>query len=139
MHDSSDDDRSVGRRELLASAGAAVVAASAGCLGSDEGTASADGENAVVVGPGGSYAFEPSSLTVPVGDTVTWSWASANHNVVVREQPDDAEWSGTNGDGATTYDTDHTYEYTFETAGRYEYYCQPHEGLGMTGEVVVES
>ncbi|WP_227130898.1 plastocyanin/azurin family copper-binding protein [Halorubellus salinus] len=139
MDDSSDDGPTLRRRELLGSAGVVVVAAAAGCLGNDEGTESANGENAVVVGPGGSYAFEPSSLTVSVGDTVTWSWDSANHNIVVRDQPDGAEWTGTDGDGAKTYDTGHTYEYTFETAGTYEYYCQPHEGLGMVAEVVVES
>lgn len=139
MDDSSDDERTLRRRELLGAAGVAVVAASAGCSGNDEGTESANGENAVAVGPDGSYAFEPSSLTVAVGDTVTWTWDSANHNIVVRGQPDDAEWTGTDGDGATTYDTDHTYEYTFETAGTYEYYCQPHEGLGMVAEVVVEA
>lgn len=139
MDDSSDDGPTLRRRELLGVAGVAVVAASTGCSATDEGTASAVGENAVAVRPGGSYAFEPSSLTVAVGDTVTWTWDSTNHNIVVRGQPDGGEWTGTDGDGATTYDTDHTYEYTFETAGTYEYYCQPHEGLGMIAEVVVEA
>ncbi|MFC6953569.1 plastocyanin/azurin family copper-binding protein [Halorubellus litoreus] len=138
MNGSSDDDRTLRRRDLLGSAGVAVVTASAGCFGNDDGTQSANGENAVVVGPGGSYAFEPSSQTVAVGDTVTWTWDSANHNIVVSAQPDGADWTGTDGDGSKTYDTDHVYEYTFETAGTYEYYCQPHEGLGMVAEVVVE-
>lgn len=135
------DDGTVGRRELLGSVGVAAVAATAGCSTNDDGDDGDDdgpGENEVVVGPGGSYAFEPASLSVSVGETVTWTWDSANHNVVVSDQPDAASWSGTDGDASTTYDVDHTYEHAFETPGTYEYYCQPHEGLGMTGEVVVE-
>jgi plastocyanin len=90
------------------------------------------------VGPGGSYAYEPAEVTVDVGETVTWTWDSPNHNIVVSEQPAGASWNGTDGDGSTTYDAPHTYEFTFETPGTYEYYCQPHEGLGMVGTVVVE-
>ncbi|WP_323676941.1 plastocyanin/azurin family copper-binding protein [Halorubellus sp. PRR65] len=138
MDDSGRTDRTVRRRDLLGSVGVAAVATTAGCLASGDGTETKSGENAVVVGPGGSYVFEPSSLSVSVGDTVTWTWESANHNIVVDSQPEGAEWQGTDGDGSKTYDSEHTYEYTFETAGTYEYYCQPHEGLGMTGEVVVE-
>lgn len=139
MNDEGGEDRTTRRRDLLGSVGVAAAAATAGCFANDGGTESAAAGNAVVVGPGGSYAFEPSSVTVAVGDTVTWTWESANHNVVVSSQPDGAEWPGTAGGGSRTYDVDHTYEYTFETAGTYEYYCQPHEGLGMIAEVVVEA
>lgn len=131
----------VGRRALLGSVGATLAGATAGCFANESGngTESAPaGGNEVAVGPGGSYAYEPAELAVPVGETVTWTWASRNHNVVVSEQPEGADWTGTEGDGTTTYDDPHTYEYTFETAGTYEYYCQPHEGLGMVATVVVE-
>lgn len=132
------DDGTVGRRELLGSVGVAAAAATAGCFANDDGGDTTAAENAVVVGPDGSYAYEPASLTVSVGETVTWRWESANHNIVVSGQPDAASWSGTDGDASTTYDAEHTYEHAFETPGTYEYYCQPHEGLGMTAEVVVE-
>lgn len=31
------------------------------------------------------------------------------------------------------------FEYTFETAGTYDYFCIPHKQLGMVGRVVVGS
>jgi plastocyanin len=132
----------VDRRALIGSVGVVVAGATAGCFANESdggGTAAADGENAVDVGPGGSYAYDPAEITVAVGETVTWTWDSRNHNIVVSEQPESGAWSGTDGDAATTYDAPHTYEYTFDTPGTYEYYCQPHEGLGMAGTVVVEA
>lgn len=131
----------VDRRALLGGVGVAVAAATAGCFGTDGGgdeTTADDGANAVEVGPGGSYAYEPQEVTVGVGETVTWTWDSRNHNIVVAEQPEGASWSGTDGDRSTAYDPPHTYEFAFDTPGTYEYYCQPHEGLGMAGTVVVE-
>jgi plastocyanin len=140
--DDHDRESRVDRRTLLGSVGVAVAVATAGCFANEtggDGTTAADGENVVAVGPNGSYAYEPAEITVSVGDTVTWNWDSRNHNIVVSEQPDDASWSGTEGDAATAYDAPHTYEYTFDAPGTYEYYCQPHEGLGMAGTVVVEA
>jgi len=29
-------------------------------------------------------------------------------------------------------------EETFDTAGTYDYYCEPHRGAGMVGKVIVE-
>lgn len=52
--------------------------------------------------------------------------------------PEDSTWSGTPGGDGTTYDTGYVYEYTFEVAGEYEYYCAPHRSLGMTGSFTVE-
>ena len=31
-----------------------------------------------------------------------------------------------------------SWEETFDTAGTYDYYCEPHRGAGMVGKVVVE-
>jgi plastocyanin len=46
-------------------------------------------------------------------------------------------------DGASTFDSGHldpeeTFEYTFEVAGTYRYFCVPHEAVGMRGAVIVE-
>jgi plastocyanin len=131
----------IDRRKLLGSVGATVAAATAGCFANEGGSAettAADDANAVQVGPDGSYAYEPAEVTVSVGETVTWTWDSRNHNIVVSEQPEGASWSGTEGDASTTYDAPHTYEFAFDTPGTYEYVCRPHEGLGMVGTVVVE-
>jgi plastocyanin len=89
----------------------------------------------VTVAPGGSLEFDPSSFTVPAGDTVLWEWDGSGHNVVVESQPSGAEWPG---DDADLYAAGHTHSYTFEVAGEYSYYCQPHRGSGMTGSFTVE-
>lgn len=91
----------------------------------------------VVVGPDGEFVFDPAELEIRPGTTVRWVWDSNNHNVVVDDQPEGAEWEGTEGGAGTTYDAGHTYEFTFEQEGTYEYACEPHRAAGMLGTVVV--
>ncbi|WP_255150904.1 plastocyanin/azurin family copper-binding protein [Halorarius halobius] len=102
-----------------------------------EPTATPDPDQRVVVGPDGDFVFEPESFTVSTGDTVLWTWASAGHNVSPADggQPSGADWSGKDG---TTYGEETVYAHTFETAGTYQYHCDPHQGLGMTGSFTVE-
>jgi plastocyanin len=83
-----------------------------------------------------SNVFDPAIVTVKAGETVTWVWSEGSglHNVV----PDDAEpvSSGALQEGPATY------EYTFQTPGRYRYYCEAHGApgrVGMSGEVIVTS
>lgn len=92
----------------------------------------------VTVAPGGSLEFDPEQVTVSTGTTVRWEWDSGGHNVRPDSQPADANWGGTEGGDGTTYGSGHTYEFTFDVAGTYEYYCAPHRSVGMTGTVVVE-
>ncbi|WP_435195540.1 plastocyanin/azurin family copper-binding protein [Natronomonas sp. EA1] len=122
------------RRDFLRSAGG--VTAAAGAVAAS-GTAAAQEEKTVVVGPGGSLVFDPATVYVAKGGTVTWEWDSDDHNIVVDSQPEGAGWEGTEGDAATLYDTGHTYSHTFETLGEYSYYCAPHQSAGMVGKVVV--
>lgn len=113
------------RRWMIAwilAASAFSLAASA-CDSDDpvERSASADGSTIGV----SDYQFEPSTLTVEVGDTVTWVWdGAAQHNVV--------------GEGFQSPDqSSGAFEYTFEQPGTYEYACTIHPG--MDGSVVVEA
>lgn len=92
----------------------------------------------VTVGPGGETRFDPASVTIATGETVRWIWDSSNHNVEPEDIPDDADWTGTEGDSGKTYSAGHVYTHTFEVAGEYDYVCVPHQSLGMTGTVVVE-
>lgn len=131
------------RRSLLRQGGAALAAlsATAGCLGGGETTPTeSDFDGPVVaVGPNAKNVFTPGTedpLTIETGTRVRFDWRSANHNIEVRDQPDGANWQGTEGDG--TYHTGHIHEHTFEVAGEYHYVCTPHEALGMVGDVVVE-
>ena len=79
------------------------------------------------------FAFEPSPLAVAPGTTVEFVWITDNHNIVVDEQPADADWDGYEAIENEGF----LYEYTFEVEGVYEYHCAPHIGLGMVGEIDV--
>jgi len=70
--------------------------------------------------------FDPSSTTVPVGSTVTWTWAAGSviHNVTFSDGPKSADQSSG------------TYTRTFTTAGTYPYNCTIHPG--MNGSVKVQ-
>ncbi|WP_251331215.1 plastocyanin/azurin family copper-binding protein [Haloplanus pelagicus] len=87
----------------------------------------------VTVGPGGEYVYEPAAVRVSPGTTVTFEWASPTHNVLVESAPDGADWSGHEPIENEGFSLQHT----FEDAGVYEYYCQPHLALGMKGVVEV--
>ncbi len=116
-----------------------VTAGATGAVAAQEET-SGDGRTVeVAVGPGGELVFDPESLEIPPGTTVRFVWESDLHNVVVDEQPADADWSGTAGAPGATYDTGHEYSHTFDVEGTYEYYCAPHRASGMTGTVVVSA
>ncbi|MFC7196748.1 plastocyanin/azurin family copper-binding protein [Halosimplex aquaticum] len=140
--------RDVSRRSFVRASGLAVVGALAGCssgASGDQPSETPAGD--VVVGPGGSYAYDPEEYTVSVGETVTWSFASPAHNVsCVPEDnrqvslPDGAEPFANYEDGnpGETVPQGETYEHTFETAGEYTYVCIPHARQGMVGTVRVE-
>jgi len=75
-----------------------------------------------------NFSFGPSTLTVPVGSTVTWTnQDDVPHNVVSTE-------------GKTlkspVLDTDQKFSCTFTQAGTYPYYCSIHPK--MTGKVIVQ-
>jgi plastocyanin len=155
----------VDRRTMLKSTGAALAGvALAGCIGDSEPTDGSDGNdgnggdtdgggdgnggggNTVAAGPDGELVFDPEEITVSVGDTVTWEFVSPGHNVYAYDDqedvslPDGAEGFGSveKGDQFGTNSQGDTFEYTFETAGTYEYVCVPHVASGMVGTVVVE-
>ncbi|MFB6173939.1 MAG: plastocyanin/azurin family copper-binding protein [Halobacteriales archaeon] len=94
----------------------------------------------VEVAPDGEFIFEPGTneaLTIPVGTTVEFVWKSGGHNIVVGSQPADANWTGTPGGQSQVYDKGYRYEHTFEVAGKYHYWCQPHKSIGMAADIVV--
>ena len=74
----------------------------------------------------GNYFFNPSSVTVSVGDTVRWVWSAGSHTTT----------SGVIPGGAASWDelitsSNNTYDYHVTVAGNYNYVCTPHAGMGM--------
>ena len=119
------------RAFLTTAAGTATAAGAAGAAAAQEGAS-----EEVVVGPGGDLVFSPGTdepLQITPGTTVTFTWESDNHNIVVDSQPEGAGWEGYE----TIENTGFSYEHTFETLGTYEYYCKPHQTAGMVGTVEV--
>jgi plastocyanin len=77
--------------------------------------------------------FTPSQLPITAGDKVIWTNTQGSHNVNGTKTTFSAnpESFGNNvGSGWT-------YEFTFNTAGTYDYQCDPHAGMGMVGKIVV--
>jgi len=70
--------------------------------------------------------FSPSSLTVKVGDTITWT-NNDNHDHTVTSN------TGTFNSGNIANGS--TFSFTFNTAGTYSYNCSIH--TSMTGTIVV--
>ena len=75
-----------------------------------------------------NYAYSPATLTINVGDTVTWTnMDTAPHTVTVTSGPVKFN-SGNLSKGES-------FSYTFTTAGTYSYYCAVHPD--MVAKVVV--
>jgi len=84
-----------------------------------------------------NFAFNPSTVSIQVGDTVHWVWDTSNHTTTsvagIAEQWD----SGLMNAGST-------FDHTFSHAGSFQYYCIPHghdngngAASGMAGTVTV--
>ncbi|MEA2446914.1 MAG: plastocyanin [Actinomycetota bacterium] len=94
--------------------------------------------------------YDPATLTVQVGSTVTWTNKSNEaHSVTAYESkiPEGAEYFSSSGYDSEEEARDHieklltagkTYSVRFDVAGTYQYFCIPHEDQGMTGTIVVE-
>jgi plastocyanin len=75
-----------------------------------------------------SNTFDPNSLTIGVGGTVTWAFAATAHNVIfdaVAGRP--ADIGGSNASASIAR--------TFATPGTFTYQCTIH--AGMSGTVIV--
>jgi plastocyanin len=78
-------------------------------------------------------SFVPQLLNIEVGDKVTWKNMSAlNHTATSGTPctPNGLFHSGTLGPAAE-------YSFTFTEGGAVPYFCIPHCGLGMTGQITV--
>jgi plastocyanin len=83
-----------------------------------------DGNNVAIV----DNDFDPTSITVSVGDTVTWTNTGDNPHTVTSDE--EGVWDSGNLENGDTF------EFTFEEAGTVTYHCNVHPN--MQAEVVVE-
>lgn len=129
------------RRTVLRTIGAGVVATSAVAGGasaqeSETATGTSDGsthEVKMVSTSDGDYYFDPIGLHVQPGDTIRWTIEAGSHNVV--------SYDDRIPEGAETFETEiiseGSHELSFDVEGTYDYYCMPHQTLGMVGRFVV--
>jgi len=79
----------------------------------------------------GMLAFEPSNLTINEGDSIKFiNNKLAPHNAVFEGHEDLSHPDLAFAPGESWVET-------FNSAGTYEFYCEPHRGAGMVGKVVV--
>ncbi|NJL86194.1 MAG: plastocyanin [Leptolyngbyaceae cyanobacterium SM1_1_3] len=92
----------------------------------------------------GLLIFDPASISVKPGDTITWvNNKMAPHNVIFDEKnsPVDKATAGKISHEKLTFAPGESYSTTFTDdmpTGEYSYYCAPHRGAGMVGKVVLE-
>ncbi|NEQ52750.1 MAG: plastocyanin [Leptolyngbya sp. SIO3F4] len=89
----------------------------------------------------GLLQFEPSTLTIKAGDTVTWvNNKMAPHNVIFdpASVPGGKAAADKLSQSQLTFAPGESYSSTFTEAGSYSYFCAPHRGAGMVGKIVVE-
>ncbi len=99
---------------------------------SSSGTSGAPAAATVTVSPN---KFEPQEVTIKVGQSVAWRFTGGTHNVV----------GGTNCAADTSANkfrsgdpqSGGSFEKKFDTAGTFDYFCEPHCSVGMTGKVIV--
>ena len=111
------------------------VALCIGLLLMSTGTVSAQNssEEVIVTVDSTSLRFSPSEVTVTEGQTVRfyWSGQALRHNAV--------EDNGLFDSGDPENDVDYSYTFEQGSEGEYRFVCEPHEGLGMVGKVIVEA
>ncbi len=99
---------------------------------SSETTNQNEGETIVVSVDSSNLRFTPETITLEEGDSVQFLWSGEllAHNAV--------EENGLFDSGDPSRNVDYTYTFKIGENGTYEYVCEPHESLGMTGTIIVE-
>jgi len=92
-------------------------------------------------GPGGANtvavqasSFSPANLTIKANESVTWQFNGGPHTVTEGTSPGNPPVPLFNsGDQSSG-----TFVFTFVTPGTYDYFCNFHFSMGMTGTITVE-
>ncbi|MFO8173283.1 MAG: plastocyanin/azurin family copper-binding protein [Gemmatimonadota bacterium] len=90
-----------------------------------------DGSQVVEIMLTSSFTFSPSQVNISPGTTVRWVNQADIFHTITPDEHD--EWSRT-----TMNQAGQTFEHTFQTAGTFPYFCEPHLSQGMTGTITVQ-
>jgi plastocyanin len=129
----------------VSSAGATTATTTTGGAASSPTTGGASGGAAQTIDMKDDFKFDPASLTVKVGDTVTWKNVGAMPHTSTCDPSKAADKNHIKQpDGGDTWDSGmlnggQSFSHTFKVAGDYQYICIPHESLGMIGTITVEA
>jgi len=100
----------------------------------------AETKNVKMGADNGQLVFVPDEIKICKGDTVTWVNNKAGpHNVVFDEEniPSGVDQEAISMDGQLGEEGE-KYSKSFDKAGTYGYYCEPHRGAGMVATLIVE-
>jgi plastocyanin len=133
------------RRSFLRSIGGLSLAGLAGLLSScqHEKTNLAKKPVIAVGGAKGELIFVPDRLRIAVGATVTWVLQSGGHTVTAYHPLNHTSYPARIPEDAPPWDTDlliqkgTLFTGQFPIEGVYNYFCRPHESVGMVGAIVV--
>ena len=82
-------------------------------------------------------AFNLTSFSIAVGESVCWTWedASMPHNVAEVQREGYTSYNGgvRSGDAQSTL----AFTHTFEENATFHYVCEPHASVGMVGKIIV--
>jgi plastocyanin len=97
-----------------------------------------------VGGPNAEFAFYPDRLQIELGDQLTWELQSGGHTVTAYHPTNFNLYQPRIPDGADPWDFDllaakkgTSFSWTPKSEGVYNYFCRPHESVGMVGVIVV--
>lgn len=77
-----------------------------------------------------AQSFSPAQVEIEPGTTVRWTNTSATEHTITPTGHE--EW---NRVVMTT--SGQTFEHTFDEVGEFPYHCEPHQAVGMVGEIRV--
>ncbi|WP_349367775.1 plastocyanin/azurin family copper-binding protein [Salinarimonas sp.] len=135
---------SLGGALALGPGAAVLLPAIAPAQETGEGERDSDSAVAATVGMG-DLRYDPERVTITVGETIEWRNSSQVVHTVTAD-PEKAALDdsvrlpeGAEPFGSGDLEPGDTFRRTFETPGRYTYFCIPHERADMIGEIVVEA
>ena len=88
-------------------------------------------ETHVVTVDSTNLRFTPSTLTINEGDTLRFVWGGQ----ALPHNSDEENGVFDSGDPERDLDFGHVFDY--DSAGTYNFFCEPHESVGMLGSVTV--